>query len=462
MSPSQLAVEGHTYQGVHKGSAGYKLLSSMGWKEGEGLGANGQGIVEHIKVKKKADSLGVGTEKAMKKNEDWLLNMSVFDKMLAGLKEVKASDGAPSEKSRDSSAEKVDGKKSKKKRKASKSDSESLPNKSSEKKRKKKKKGEKASEEEGSEGEAASPQPLVKKKAVSHVGRFRRREAAKIVKNYSSTDLAAILGTATQFEKDTTKDEQNSSEAQEASEAEEDESAQEDESSKWWARKFMRAGTLQKPKKTGSNGMSFRQGKKAAINIHGFSEQDQTNLWTRAQEGASKGRKGLGEAAIKKIGGEKVGQGKRTVFSGEESGPEECGDGGNVTSEPASEAKQEVEREATSSREQDCVGDENGGLGGKGPKEKKTKKSKRKSNKVGSKESKNADKENFDEKKLLKIALEELKANGGQLKFRKLCKLVLTGLDSGKAENEARLEQLKTVLGNSRKVEFDGKVVKRS
>lgn len=48
------------YQGVHKESAGYKLLSSMGWKEGEGLGALGQGIKEHIRVKKNYENWGVG------------------------------------------------------------------------------------------------------------------------------------------------------------------------------------------------------------------------------------------------------------------------------------------------------------------------------------------------------------------------------------------------------------------
>lgn len=48
------------YQGVQKESAGYKLLASMGWKEGEGLGASKQGIKEHIRVKKKFENWGVG------------------------------------------------------------------------------------------------------------------------------------------------------------------------------------------------------------------------------------------------------------------------------------------------------------------------------------------------------------------------------------------------------------------
>lgn len=43
-----------------KDSAGYRLLSAMGWREGEGLGASKQGIKSHIKVKKKFENWGVG------------------------------------------------------------------------------------------------------------------------------------------------------------------------------------------------------------------------------------------------------------------------------------------------------------------------------------------------------------------------------------------------------------------
>lgn len=74
------------YQGVEKHSSGFRLLSAMGWKEGEGLvrllsdlslfmcsrtsgaesacclsqGAKKQGIKSHVKVSKKHDSAGVG------------------------------------------------------------------------------------------------------------------------------------------------------------------------------------------------------------------------------------------------------------------------------------------------------------------------------------------------------------------------------------------------------------------
>jgi len=63
------------YQGVQKASAGYRLLASMGWKEGEGLGASKQGITEHIKVKKKFENWGVGAVRR------WLLLVIVSVRM---------------------------------------------------------------------------------------------------------------------------------------------------------------------------------------------------------------------------------------------------------------------------------------------------------------------------------------------------------------------------------------------
>lgn len=49
--------------GVHKATAyggfGEKLLRQLGWKDGQGLGAEGQGIKAAIKVTKKDDTVGV-------------------------------------------------------------------------------------------------------------------------------------------------------------------------------------------------------------------------------------------------------------------------------------------------------------------------------------------------------------------------------------------------------------------
>ena len=80
--------EDERYQGVEKHSSGFKLLASMGWKEGEGLvssapgstqtwlrpvyangqylsrtslqGAKRQGLKHHIKVRKMQENAGIG------------------------------------------------------------------------------------------------------------------------------------------------------------------------------------------------------------------------------------------------------------------------------------------------------------------------------------------------------------------------------------------------------------------
>ncbi|KAK8789948.1 hypothetical protein WA158_006728 [Blastocystis sp. Blastoise] len=48
---------------LSKSGIGFKLLQKMGFKEGEGLGKDGNGIVEPIKIQYKNDNLGIGLEK---------------------------------------------------------------------------------------------------------------------------------------------------------------------------------------------------------------------------------------------------------------------------------------------------------------------------------------------------------------------------------------------------------------
>ena len=52
-----------------------KQLEKMGWKEGTGLGKKRDGIVSHIKVKRREESAGLGTEKhaleTQQASEDW-------------------------------------------------------------------------------------------------------------------------------------------------------------------------------------------------------------------------------------------------------------------------------------------------------------------------------------------------------------------------------------------------------
>ena len=59
---------------------GLKLLSKMGWSEGNGLGANQCGIKTNIKATMKTDTMGIG---AIRNSQDnWLENAFGFDDML--------------------------------------------------------------------------------------------------------------------------------------------------------------------------------------------------------------------------------------------------------------------------------------------------------------------------------------------------------------------------------------------
>ncbi|KAI4872754.1 hypothetical protein NFI96_026983, partial [Prochilodus magdalenae] len=62
---------------------GQKMLERMGWSKGKGLGKSEQGATEHIKVKVKNNSLGLGTTAS---NEDnWIAHQDDFNQLLAEL-----------------------------------------------------------------------------------------------------------------------------------------------------------------------------------------------------------------------------------------------------------------------------------------------------------------------------------------------------------------------------------------
>src|SRR3989344_2338296 len=62
----------------------FQMLEKMGWKEGKGLGANEDGTTEHIKVKKKIDNQGIGTE-TVTHNKNWLETSVAYESILASL-----------------------------------------------------------------------------------------------------------------------------------------------------------------------------------------------------------------------------------------------------------------------------------------------------------------------------------------------------------------------------------------
>ncbi|KAL0080150.1 hypothetical protein J3Q64DRAFT_1752936 [Phycomyces blakesleeanus] len=62
---------------------GFKMLMKMGWAPGKGLGVNEDGSKDHVKIKLKDDTLGLGASK--KTVDNWLGNTDAFSQLLADL-----------------------------------------------------------------------------------------------------------------------------------------------------------------------------------------------------------------------------------------------------------------------------------------------------------------------------------------------------------------------------------------
>ncbi|KAJ2040006.1 hypothetical protein H4S03_001335 [Coemansia sp. S3946] len=66
-----------------KGRFGFKMLEKMGWSEGKGLGANEDGMKEHVKIKLKTNNFGIGADR--KNIRNWLENADGFSELLSRL-----------------------------------------------------------------------------------------------------------------------------------------------------------------------------------------------------------------------------------------------------------------------------------------------------------------------------------------------------------------------------------------
>lgn len=60
------------------------MLEKMGWKEGKGLGAKEDGATEHVKVKKRLENQGLGTE-TTNPSRNWLSTSVAYESLLATL-----------------------------------------------------------------------------------------------------------------------------------------------------------------------------------------------------------------------------------------------------------------------------------------------------------------------------------------------------------------------------------------
>ncbi|KAJ8665106.1 hypothetical protein QAD02_006768 [Eretmocerus hayati] len=65
------------------GKYGQKILEKMGWSSGKGLGAQEQGMVEHIRVKVKNDQVGIGFDK--NRDDHWTEHQDNFNDLLKNL-----------------------------------------------------------------------------------------------------------------------------------------------------------------------------------------------------------------------------------------------------------------------------------------------------------------------------------------------------------------------------------------
>lgn len=353
----------------------------MGWQEGQGLGASKQGIKEHIKVKKKLDNWGLGAVEAADRARDWSLGMTEYHRVLSTLSEITSKHADIDEDEDSSEEDEAELKKSKKKEKRKRKEQDDDAG-NKKKRRKKSKDKSKKTRSSSSDDDAADDGTTTKNKravkTATHLGRFKKRESAKMVQNYSTHDLAAILGqpsdpfaafaslqygnttrkenlsgTATSDEDDegddstSTDNEDNNSKVNTKNKKDkkricieisipedqqripnkstnniekEEEEDNENEIAKvsWWKGYFTRSTT-----RLGA-GPNDDDKKEGSIKTHGFSEHDQTNLFNMSHQGKTQGKVGLGRSSMaKKVGGVRWAGTKMAIDSDDDDKEEE-------------------------------------------------------------------------------------------------------------------------------------------
>lgn len=98
-------------RGSEMSSFAQRQMEKMGWKQGEGLGKNSQGISTYVKVKKRVENSGIGMETLRKEEHQVQWWCNVYDKVASSIL-VDDSDDEKSKKKK----KKKDKKKSKKRK----------------------------------------------------------------------------------------------------------------------------------------------------------------------------------------------------------------------------------------------------------------------------------------------------------------------------------------------------------
>jgi len=72
---------------------GYRMLATMGWSEGKGLGVKEDGITKHVKAVKRQETLGLGAD--INTSNNWLANTSAYNVILSRLNSSSSPDIKP-------------------------------------------------------------------------------------------------------------------------------------------------------------------------------------------------------------------------------------------------------------------------------------------------------------------------------------------------------------------------------
>ena len=200
-----------------KNSFAQKLLSKMGWTEGKGLGKREDGIVDHVRVKRRIDSAGIGIASSIPDgimggrngNEVLLSAVSDFNAMLSKMVTKRAVDSVTNEHEESASAARNN-----EEEKEQDVDDEDEAEKKRRRKMEKKLKRKRLEEKGDVEGESAvtadqnlfanladeedaekKNEALLKVNKTAHVPAGRHKVLRqKNTSRYSAADMAAILG----------------------------------------------------------------------------------------------------------------------------------------------------------------------------------------------------------------------------------------------------------------------------